>query len=53
MIYISDGEIIKEFELESIAIGIKKTLDVRNVKIPTNKGKISFLIIVLQKQDND
>ncbi len=40
----SNGESIKEFDLENIAIGTKKYLDVQNVRLPSTLERLSFHI---------
>jgi hypothetical protein len=40
----SEGEFVKEFPLENVGIGVKKTLHVENLKISRFDEKISFVL---------
>jgi len=40
----SEGEFVKEFSLENIGIGVKKTLHVENLKISRFDERISFIL---------
>ncbi|MBM3232133.1 matrixin family metalloprotease [Candidatus Pacearchaeota archaeon] len=40
----SDGEFVDDFELNSIAVGAKKIIDVENLKVPLAANDIEFVI---------
>jgi predicted Zn-dependent protease len=44
LLVIADGNEVKRFEIDNMSIGIRQKINVQNLKIPRNTGKVDFVI---------